>query len=290
MVESSVCAVVVTYNRVGLLQKCLHAILTQSVGVAHVLVVDNHSTDGTPKVVAGMTDSRLIYRRLDANYGGAGGFKRGISAAIRETADDFFWLMDDDTMPTQTALAALLQAREQVPQFGFLTANVRWKDDSPMNVPPIASDWAESTRNGVIKVHEASFVSLFVSRARVHEVGLPFADFYIWHDDTEFTLRLAEAGNGYYVPSAIVIHESQSNQAPLIYRDVADRIPRYYYLYRNEMYICRKHKSRLTLVKTFVRDIYVSLKVILVAPDHRLSRSITVLRGTMSGLHFVPKG
>ncbi|AKP65328.1 glycosyltransferase family 2 protein [Levilactobacillus koreensis] len=288
--EGSVCAVVVTYNRVALLQKCLHAILTQSVAVAHVLVVDNHSTDETPRVISEMTDKRVIYRRLDANYGGAGGFKRGIAAAISDTPDHFFWIMDDDTVPTQTALAALLKAREQVPNFGFLTANVRWKDDSPMNVPPIAGDWAEATRKDVIKVHEASFVSLFVSRSRVNEVGLPFADFYIWHDDTEFTLRLAEAGNGYYVPQAIVIHESRSNQAPLIYRDAADRIPRYYYLYRNEMYICRKHKGRLTLVRTFVRDLYVSLKVLLVAPDHRLQRSVTVLRGTFSGLRFLPKG
>ncbi|WP_158727527.1 glycosyltransferase family 2 protein [Levilactobacillus enshiensis] len=288
--ENSVCAVVVTYNRVDLLQKCLHAILTQSVGVAHVLVVDNHSTDATQTVVTGMTDDRVIYRRLDANYGGAGGFKQGIAAALRETTASFFWVMDDDTMPTQTALAELLHAREQVPNFGFLTANVRWKDDSPMNVPPLAGDWAEATRNGLVKVHEASFVSLFISRSRVNEVGLPFADFYIWHDDTEFTLRLAEAGNGYYVPRAVVIHDSQSNQAPLIYRDEASRIPRYYYLYRNELYICRRHKGRLTTIKTFVRDLYVSVKVLFVAPNHRLKRSLAVLRGTFSGLRFLPKG
>ncbi|MFC6260651.1 glycosyltransferase family 2 protein [Levilactobacillus fujinensis] len=288
--ESSVCAVVVTYNRVKLLQKCLHAILSQSVSVEHVLVVDNHSTDDTQDIVEHMDDDRLIYHRLDNNYGGAGGFKRGISSAISETSAEYFWVMDDDTIPTEKALEELLKARKQVPNFGFLTANVRWKDNSPMNVPPIANDWSESTMKGIIKVREASFVSLFFSRTRVNRVGLPFEDFFIWHDDTEFTLRLAKVGNGYYVPGAIVIHESASNQAPLIYRDNASRISRYYYLYRNEMYICRKHKSRITTLRTFMRDLYVSLKVIIVAPNHRFRRSLTVLKGTFSGLHFVPKG
>ncbi|AYG36896.1 glycosyltransferase [Lactiplantibacillus pentosus] len=290
MVNATVCAIVVTYNRSELLKKCLNAITNQSVNVNHIVVIDNHSTDTTPKIMRSMSSNQILYKRLDDNYGGAGGFKRGISYALKNTHDQYFWIMDDDTIPTNETLENLLHATLLLDDFGFLTPNTHWKDGTPMNVPPIAQNWSVAADKGLIKVKEATFVSLFVERKKVEKVGLPFEEFFIWHDDTEFTTRLSKLAPGYFVSGAMVVHESAGNSAPSVYTDVSSRISRYYYLYRNEMYICKKHKGKIITLTTFLRDLFVSLKVLVVAPDHRAKRFATVLKGTFSGLVFHPRG
>lgn len=288
--ENSVCAIVVTYNRSQLLQKCVDAIKNQTADVSHIMVIDNNSTDDTQKVMQNLVSNQVIYQRLDKNYGGAGGFKRGIQKALANTHDKFFWIMDDDTIPTKGALAAFISATESLNDFGFLTADVHWKDGSPMNVPFIAQDWSVAAEKGLIKVQMATFVSLFVERKHIQKVGLPFEDFFIWHDDSEYTSRLSQSAPGYFVPNARVIHESGSNNAPSIYSDGEERIPRYFYLYRNEMYVCRHYRSKAKVWANFFRDLYTGVKVLFVAPDHKLKRSLTVLKGTFSGLRFRPRG
>ena len=59
-----VAAVVVTYNRKGLLLECIAQLLAQEglaeYGVSlHVLVVDNASTDGTGEALASLSDPRI---------------------------------------------------------------------------------------------------------------------------------------------------------------------------------------------------------------------------------------
>ena len=45
-------AVIVTYNRKAMLQRCLRALCTQTAGVPELWVIDNASTDGTAELVA----------------------------------------------------------------------------------------------------------------------------------------------------------------------------------------------------------------------------------------------
>ncbi|WP_225422907.1 glycosyltransferase family 2 protein, partial [Lactiplantibacillus garii] len=287
--ETSVCAIVVTYNRSELLKKCLNAIKNQSVVVDHIMVIDNNSTDETQKIMIADHTDGLIYKRLDKNYGGAGGFKRGIQAALTDTNDAFLWIMDDDTIPTESALGELLKATTIYPNFGFLASNVHWKDGTPMNVPWTTRDWSVSADKGLIKVEVATFVSLFVPRGKVESVGLPFEDFFIWGDDVEYTLRLSATASCYFVAGSVVNHESGSNQAPSVYTDDANRISRYFYLYRNELYTARKHRGKVAVISTLIRDCYVSLKALVVSPNHKVKRSFIVFKGMLSGINFKPK-
>jgi len=49
--KETVCAVVVTYNRKELLLECLEAIRKQTRPVQGIYLIDNASTDGTPKLL-----------------------------------------------------------------------------------------------------------------------------------------------------------------------------------------------------------------------------------------------
>ena len=84
-------AVIVTYNRIEELRRCLAAYEAQTLLPAFVLVVDNCSTDGTgawlDEWAAGPLPFVPLVHHLDQNYGGCGGFYRGMEAAMQQAFD-----------------------------------------------------------------------------------------------------------------------------------------------------------------------------------------------------------
>jgi GT2 family glycosyltransferase len=49
------------------------------------------------------------------------------------------------------------------------------------------------------------------SRAAIAKAGYPFKDFFIWGDDIEYTLRIAQYFPGYVVLDSIVNHQTKAN-------------------------------------------------------------------------------
>ena len=102
MQTQRIAAVVVTYNRLPLLRRCLAALAACRAacpGAAlDIWVVDNASTDGTAAALAAWQDPGLHYCNTGRNLGGAGGFAWGLRAAAAETYD-FYWIMTTTRCP-----------------------------------------------------------------------------------------------------------------------------------------------------------------------------------------------
>lgn len=244
-----VCAVVVTYNRKALLQECLSAIRAQTRSVDAILVVNNASTDGTQQM---LDEEFSDCRRLDlpVNVGGAGGFYEGIKWAYQH-GYDWFWCMDDDTIAFSDCLEKLTAS----PYFlndstGFLASLVRWRDGSvhKMNIsrPATTAEWYNTVLDDkCVPVTTTSFVSALISRAAVAKVGLPIKEFFIWHDDVEYTYRISKYFAGYCVLDSVVVHKTASNQgADLRTCDPSD-YPKYVYGLRNEIVYLKLEKGRV---------------------------------------------
>ena len=204
----SVAAVVVTYNRLPLLRQCLAALAAQTAQDLTIFLVDNASTDGTAEAVAEMALPNLVYRNTGKNLGGAGGFAYGVREAAL-AGYDALWLMDDDTLPTPTALEALLQAdRNLQGQYGWLSSRALAPDgtDQPMNLQRVTPYKDLPGFDGErIPAVMASFVSLFLRTETVRRYGLPIAEFFIWSDDWEYTRRISRAQPCYVVPASRVV-------------------------------------------------------------------------------------
>ncbi len=100
--HGKVLAVVVTYNRLALLRRCINYLLQQSV-LPDILIIDNQSTDGTKEYLV----ENNIDHITQPNGGSSAGWSRGITESLNR-GYDYVWLMDDDGYPDPGALSLLL--------------------------------------------------------------------------------------------------------------------------------------------------------------------------------------
>ena len=307
---NSVLAVVVTYNRLPMLQLCLKHIQAQSFA-CDILIVDNASTDGTgvwaQKSAGKEEERRMFYCNTGSNLGGAGGFNFGMRKAC-EMGYSHVWIMDDDAFPEPDCLQKLMQAdkklasssQEDIP-YGFLSSIVLWTDGSlcrmnwqrKLHLPKNRSEHhiteADVQKPDLIPVQSATFVSVLFPAAVIRTAGLPIREFFIWCDDIEYTRRIAlkYALPCYAVPQSRTVHHIANNVGTDLATDSAERIPRYNYAFRNENYMYRQYgiKGFCYYILVCAYNIY---KILKNAPDLKRKRMGVVIRNFFSGIRFNP--
>lgn len=288
-------AVVVTYNRLPLLRKCIEKLCAQTV-LCDILVVNNASTDDTASWLDGLqAEGRLQTRNTGANLGGAGGFNYGMRWAV-EAGYQYLWVMDDDCLPEADALEKLLEADGLLnSEYGWLSSVALWTDgtECKMNRQKLKKsfyDYSPLMKYGLVQAEQATFVSLFLQAETVRRVGLPIKEFFIWGDDIEYTRRIAvrEKLPCFVAGQSQVIHAMKENTGSSIATDSAERIDRYRYAFRNEAFTYRQEGVRG--VCYYLAKCGLNLcRIVVKAPDHRAKR-VRVLVGSMvRGAFFRPK-
>lgn len=290
LMNDKTAAVVVTYNRKELLQKNIESLLAQTEkDVLDILIIDNASTDGTKEAITHFINHGDIqYFNTGANLGGAGGFSYGIKKAT-EMGYGTLWILDDDTLPTPTALEELRKKDQELDDtYGFLSSKVLWKDDTicTMNIQK-ETKWKRMKEfNSEKPIQYASFVSLFLRTDTVRKVGLPYKDFFIWADDWEYTRRISKTKPCYYVPSSVVNHWCGSNVGADIITAPADRIERFNYMYRNDVVLYRQDGLEGKFYLWFRNNVH-RIRIILKA-DNKEKKLDIIRKGTKEGKHFFP--
>ena len=240
-----VVAVVVAYNRQDLLVHCLDALEAQTLPCTRVVVVDNASTDDTESVARAHPIKADVVS-LARNTGGAGGFAGGVAHAVTTYEPDLLWLLDDDTIPSPTALEELVVARNRFDGPVVVAGSrVLWGDgrDHPMNTPrsrPRASsvEVARAAAVEALPVRSSSFVSMMVDVGAVRRHGLPLADYFIWNDDFEYSCRLLRDGVGLAVARSVVEHRTK-----VFGTTDADPGERFFFEVRNKIWMLTRSKA-----------------------------------------------
>lgn len=292
--------VVVTYNRLDLLKENIQALKKQTYPVHKLFVINNNSTDGTKEYLDSLAeDSQLKIIHLSENVGGAGGFHEGMKQAVT-TGCDYVWIMDDDTIPNPDALEKLIQALDLSPDIGFLCSKVVWTDNSihKMNKPGLKKDEKGqfiSMEKGRIQgyvCNNCTFVSVLFSAESIFKIGLPIKEFFIWHDDIEYTERNIRHGfQGFYIPASCVVHKTNINYSPKIHEVPPEAVWKFYYQARNTTYLtCLGKKNRLVAYISILNKYRRYLRRIkrINDPITRKKLKEIVKKGCKDGLSFRP--
>ena len=286
--------VVVTYNRLALLKEAIDSLRNQIYTNREIVVVNNGSTDGTQEWLNAQKDIIVITQQ---NLGGAGGFFTGMKY-VAEHNYDYCWIMDDDVVCKTDALQELVNAYNRKPNIGFVCSKVIGINGCPMNTPTVDdrpssngdADFTDLITESMIKVKTATFVSVLCSVKTIKEVGLPYKEFFIWGDDTEYTNRISLHHECYMVCKSVVVHK-RAIQGPLSFETETDpsRRKMYFYKMRNEAFIEFKYNklylNRRMRFRYYVRQYKYALSLLL---HGRRLQAMIVVRSVLAMLSFNP--
>jgi GT2 family glycosyltransferase len=293
-------AVVLTYNRRELVLRCVRALLGQTLPFKSIIVVDNGSSDGTQAAITELASPLIDYVRIEKNIGAARGFNHAMDYAYSKRKVTWAYIMDDDVIAGPTAVAELVAAYERnftaPEQIGFLVSQAVDGQGRANNVPAIDTrprrlgecpDWGQYLDQGIVTVRAATLSGMLMPLTTYEAFGNLNPEFVVWGEDLEYTFRITEHRPGLIVGQSKITHlRSQPGDISIFLENDRARVPNFYYLYRNQMYVRRRYMGLHAYANGLVRGLFEAARLF---AHGDLWKAQIALRGTVAGLTFNPK-
>src|ERR1700712_1402544 len=291
---------VLTYNRRELVLRCIKALLAQTHRLQSIIVIDNGSTDGTGEALAALNNPALHIVRIEQNVGAARGFTYALDYAYTKAKVDWAYMMDDDVICEPTAVAELAAAYEHnfsaPEQVGFLVSQAVDGEGRANNVPHIdtrprrageCADWGMYLDQGIVAVRGSPMSGMLMPRTTFDAFGNLQSAFVIWGEDLEYTLRITEQRPGLIVGRSKIVHlRAQTGDISIFLENDKKRVPNFYYLYRNQLFVRRRYMGIHAYANGIIRFGLDSAKLL---AKGKLWKAQIALRGTVAGIVFNPK-
>lgn len=253
--------VVVTCNRLVLLKECISAIKNQTEQVSCVVIANNNSTDGTTEFLDNIKDREFIkVLHSKENLGGAGGYYIALEQMAKE-AIDWILIIDDDAIIRPNFIEEIKKGIINSESEYLAYSGVVIEDGLPsifhrkciMPGDVIGKAVQENRYNEeTFECDIASFCGLVIHKSILEKCGLPRKEFFIWHDDTEYCLRIHKESKILNINAAKLDHKRKPGASD-------DHDWKNYYGLRNALYIYRQYapeqyyKEQIKLVVRFLK-------------------------------------
>lgn len=191
--------VIVTYNRFELLQECIECVYKQTKCFTDVVIVDNACTDGTSRWLDALTYGNIHIIHEETNGGGAKGFSDGVKYVHDNLDADWLLLIDDDAMLSENYIEQIEKATIKYPDCKAFSGSVATdgKIDTTHRkrvggtltfkiVPVPLNEYDQES----FAYDLCSFCGLIFSTSLIDKIGLPKAEYFIWYDDSEYSMRI----------------------------------------------------------------------------------------------------
>ena len=214
--NSRVSVIIVNWNGERFLERCLAALMAQTVKPHEIILVDNASSDGSVEIVRRFPAVRLITQ--DQNTG----FARGNNLAIEAASADSEWiaLINPDAFAQPYWLEALLVAAESNPGFdvfgsklvnaadptvqdgggdAYHMSGLVWRMGHGVPVPASVENARE--------VFSPCAAAALYRRSALREIGGFDEDYFCYVEDVDLGFRLRLAGyRCLHVPQSVAHH------------------------------------------------------------------------------------
>lgn len=279
-------AIVVTFNRKQLLIESITALLNQTVPPAKIIIIDNHSTDGTKTELQTadiLANPSVDYRYLTKNIGGAGGFARGMQIAAADPNLDWVSMSDDDAIFEPDYFEKLIAYQQDHPNRQILTGSVYIEDGRlQADQRNRFTNWStfqaqavpESEYRGNFEFDQYTFCGVFMSVAVIKQVGVADAGYFIWWDDCEYAVRTAKLSRPVNVSAAKLIHKTALPSLDFKSKFVPDW--RLYYGQRNRLITIKRWRANSLVSLGWLLGFYARLAIKLCGPFYRGYRKMVI--------------
>ena len=255
--------VIVTYNRLEKLKKALSCYENQTESFRSLIVVNNHSNDGTFEFLEKWKDEKTSFSKhvvnMNDNLGGSGGFYVGQKYAM-SLNPDWIYLADDDAYAepdmmeqfykfcdTHDAdkLSAICGAVYNMQGNIAVSHRSTYKILGKYHYERVFYT-PEDYLNSLFYIDYLSYVCCFLNVKALKKEGLVNPRYFIYYDDTEHSVRIRKYGKIVCVPSVKICHEEGGGgTSPDL-----DTTWQEYYRIRNQCHMLIKHRIMLAVDKT----------------------------------------
>ena len=199
-----VSVVIPTYNRGAMVPRAIQSVLSQTFEDYELIVVDDHSHDRTPRVLADFNDKRIKTLRHPRNMGQSKALNTGINAArgkyVAFLDDDDVWLPEKLTLQVAALDAA-------PPQVGLVYG---WRhmmdDESNSLIRTVRQTLSDDIFEHMLALDTPVPPSSWLMRTSVVRALGGFDEGLHRDKDVEFVCRLSEQGwHVRYVPCVVLL-------------------------------------------------------------------------------------
>lgn len=252
--------VIVNYNVKYYVGQCIDSVRRALQGIdSEIIVVDNHSRDGSVDYLSKIEGVRII------ESGHNLGFSKANNIAIRQSTAEYVLMLNPDTIVAEDAIRMIIDFADSHPQAGGI--GVRMHNDwgttaresrrglpSPMTsfykIIGLSKRLPQHRKYGRYymgwlpwdspsRIEVVSGACFLVRRKALNEVGLMDEDYFMYGEDIDLSYRLLKGGwENWFVPADIIHYKGESTQKTSF---------NYVHVFYNAMLIfMRKHYSHLS--------------------------------------------
>lgn len=251
--------VLVTYHSRGVLPACLDSLGAATAGPCEVIVVDNHSEDGTVEWLRAHRPEVRVIENPDNR-----GFARAVNQGLEQATGETMLLLNPDSRVTREGVERLLETLGDGRSVAAVAPMLRDEDGTPARscgrFPTLwtlfcehlglaaafpASRFFSGYKYGGVPLESlaevgwASGAALLMSRSAYQRLGGLDDGFFMYMEEVDWCLRARRAGLSIrFVPQACFVHTGQHASGGTGGRT-------YLYNLRSRVRYFRKHHGRL---------------------------------------------
>jgi glycosyltransferase involved in cell wall biosynthesis len=211
-VEPRVSVVVATHDRATVVGRAVESALAQTVRDVEVIVVDDHSADGTKDVLAALAARDARVRVIHAAPGEGGSAARARNLGLDAARAPVVAFLDDDDEWLPTKLARQLEVLDRRPDVVLVGCHIEVVRDGDA---PVAvrgpDDFDDRELLWMDHLHGASCVAVRTGDERL--AGVRFDESFPAIEDWDLYVRVAQLGAVARVPEVLVrYHEHEGER------------------------------------------------------------------------------
>ncbi|NJO39598.1 MAG: glycosyltransferase family 2 protein [Cyanobacteria bacterium CRU_2_1] len=260
--------VVLNYRTPELTVDCLHSLINEvpTVPGTQVVVVDNHSNDGSVERISGAIASQgwgdwVTFMPRDVNDGYAAGNNAAIRPALQsDNPPAYVLLLNPDTVVRPGAVKTLVDFMDAHPEIGIAGSRLEDLDGTPQRsafrFPSIVSELDFGFRFGFLtkllsrwiiappvsetqcRTDWVAGASMIVRKAVFDAVGLMDEKYFLYFEEVDFCLAANRAGYPcWYVPESRVVHFVGQSSGVTDTKRAPKRMPTYWFDSRRRFFV-----------------------------------------------------